>query len=105
MDQEQRDACSVYVELQLRLDMVKKLGSPLESTVEQNEEKAKEIIALCEKDAYFKSPDSFLVPDKIHTLGFMEHCRDCLELLQTVDAVRSLVDAFVIQSLPNTELN
>lgn len=78
-------------ELQLRLSIVEKLSSTSFTTPESNKAASDEIHELCKQDKYFSSSDANFVPENIHTVGYMRHFRDSLELLQSVAAVATLV--------------
>lgn len=85
--QEQRENDETYKNLELRLNILKLLGTSSDTTADANADLAKQIMKLCEQDEYFGSAEAHLVPECIQVIGYMEACRNSLDLLQSVDAV------------------
>jgi hypothetical protein len=63
------------------------LGSTTDNTPELNSARAQEIVALCREDKYFSNSEAPIVPEYIHTVGYMLHCRESFAYLNSGAAV------------------
>lgn len=79
-----------YIELDLRLAVVKLLDKEDATSAEQNLCVAEQIMDICKNDEYLSELES-LVPENIQTAGYMVQVRGSFDMLQTTKCVGFLV--------------
>ncbi len=66
-------------EIRLRYDMLKLVKSSIDITPQANQRVAEEIMSKSKDDPYFADSCSVLLPENVHTLGYMKACRNSFE--------------------------